>query len=234
MFGCSAYLSKRRLPNKRICSRGLRVPCYQNCVRGPAIDLGCGPGFQTIALAELGFAPVIAVDTSKELLAELRTRTGTSAIEIRETDLASLDSIATPDASVIVCMGDTLTHLPTRAAVQDLFRVVFGKLASGGLFVITHRDLTGELNGTDRFLPVHADDSRIMTCFLEYKNEDFVVVNDLVYVREESGWKFNKSSYDKLRLSSNWISAGLRDAAFEIEREQPAGRLLLVAARKQI
>jgi hypothetical protein len=53
-------------------------------------------------------------------------------------------------------------------------------------------------------------------------------------VREESGWKFNKSSYDKLRLSSNWISAGLRDAAFEIEREQPAGRLLLVAARKQI
>jgi SAM-dependent methyltransferase len=203
--------------------------------RGPAIDLGCGPGFQTIALAELGFAPVIAVDTSEELLAELRTRSGSYAIEIREADLASPESIgATPDASVVVCMGDTLTHLPTRAAVQDLFRVVFGKLAPGGLFVLTYRDLTGELYGTDRFLPVQADDSRIMTCFLEYKNEDFVVVNDLVYVRQESGWKLNKSSYEKLRLSSNWTSDQLRDAGFEIEREEPAGRLHLVVARKQI
>jgi SAM-dependent methyltransferase len=202
--------------------------------RGPAIDLGCGPGFQTIALSELGFAPVIAVDTSKELLAELRTRSGSYAIETREADLASLDSIGTtPDAAVIVCMGDTLTHLPTRAAVQDLFRVVFGKLAPGGLFVITYRDLTGELYGTDRFLPVQADDSRIMTCFLEYNDEDFVVVNDLVYVREESGWKLNKSSYEKLRLSSSWVSDRLIDAGCEIEREEPAGRLLMVAARKQ-
>jgi len=203
--------------------------------RGSAIDLGCGPGFQTIALAQLGFAPVIAIDTSKQLLAELRTRIGSYAIETREADLASPDSIgATPVASVIVCMGDTLTHLPTRAAVQDLFRLVFSRLTPGGLFVLTYRDLTGELYGTDRFLPVQADDSRIMTCFLEYKNEDFVVVNDLVYVREESGWKLNKSSYEKLRLSTNWISDRLCDAGFEIEREEPAGRLHMVAARKQI
>ena len=40
--------------------------------RGAALDLGCGPGFQSLALAELGFAPVIALDTSAALLAELR------------------------------------------------------------------------------------------------------------------------------------------------------------------
>src|ERR1700756_1302802 len=44
--------------------------------RGAAIDLGSGPGFQTIALAELGYAPVIAVDTSDELLTELRAHSG--------------------------------------------------------------------------------------------------------------------------------------------------------------
>ena len=38
--------------------------------RGPALDLGSGPGFQSIALAELGFSPVIAIDTSAELLTE--------------------------------------------------------------------------------------------------------------------------------------------------------------------
>jgi SAM-dependent methyltransferase len=147
--------------------------------RGPAVDLGCGPGFQTIALAELGFAPVIAVDISK-----------------------------------------------------DLFSFVFSKLAPGGLFVLTYRDLTGELYGTDRFFPVHADDSKIMTCFLEYKSEDFVVVNDLVYVREESGWELKKSSYEKLRLSSKWTTDRLRETGFEIERKEPAGRLLTIVARK--
>jgi SAM-dependent methyltransferase len=202
---------------------------------GPAIDLGCGPGFQTIALVELGFAPVIAVDISKELLVELRTRSGSSAIETREADIASPDTIGpSPDAAVIVCMGDTLTHLPSRSAVQDLFRAVFCKLKAGGLFVITYRDLTSELYGTDRFLPVQADDSRIMTCFLEYQDEDFVIVNDLVYVREESGWKLNKGSYEKLRLSSEWISHKLRDAGFKIECEEPAGRLYMVVAQKQI
>jgi SAM-dependent methyltransferase len=201
--------------------------------RGPAVDLGCGPGFQTIALAELGFAPVIAVDISKELLAELRTRSKSYAIETREADLASPDSIgATPEAAVIVCMGDTLTHLPNRAAVKDLFSFVFSKLAPGGLFVLTYRDLTGELYGTDRFFPVHADDSKIMTCFLEYKSEDFVVVNDLVYVREESGWELKKSSYEKLRLSSKWTTDRLRETGFEIERKEPAGRLLTIVARK--
>jgi hypothetical protein len=53
-------------------------------------------------------------------------------------------------------------------------------------------------------------------------------------VREESGWKLNKSSYEKLRLSSSWASAGFRDAGFEIECAESAGRLLMVAARKQI
>jgi SAM-dependent methyltransferase len=202
--------------------------------RGLAIDLGSGPGFQTIALAELGYAPVIAVDTSKELLAELQARSGSYAVETREADLTSFASLGViGDASVIVCMGDTLTHLPSKAAVQELFRVAYGKLAPGGLLVLTYRDLTGELYGTDRFLPLQADDSRIMTCFLEYKNDDSVVVNDLVYVREEDGWKLHKSSFEKLRLSSNWISTALRDARFEIECEESAGRLLMVVAQKR-
>lgn len=38
---------------------------------GLAVDLGCGPGQQSLALARIGFASVVAVDTSKDLLDEL-------------------------------------------------------------------------------------------------------------------------------------------------------------------
>ena len=38
---------------------------------GLAIDLGCGPGYQSAALADLGFSRVIAIDASQTLLDEL-------------------------------------------------------------------------------------------------------------------------------------------------------------------
>ena len=153
---------------------------------GIAVDLGSGPGFQSIALAELGYSPVTAVDSSRELLGELQARKQSYGIETWETDITRLDWATLPEnASVLVCMGDTLTHLPSKDSVQKLFTDVFEKLAAGGVFVLTYRDLTGELAGTDRFLPVQADDTRIMTCFLEYKSSDAVTVHDLVYVRGE-------------------------------------------------
>ena len=200
---------------------------------GTAVDLGSGPGFQTISLAELGYSPVIAVDSSRKLLAELQARKQSYDIETREADITRLDFIALPEnASAIVCMGDTLTHLPSKESVQKLFADAFQKLAPGGVFVISYRDLTVELTGTDRFLPVQADDTRIMTCFLEYKTDDAVTVHDLVYVRGEGGWKLNKSSYEKLRLASSWVADALCNAGFTLTQEAPAGRLLMVVAQK--
>jgi SAM-dependent methyltransferase len=200
---------------------------------GMALDLGCGPGFQTIALAELGFSPVVAVDTSTELLRELEEHKGSYPIETREADLASLEDIElSGEAVMAVCMGDTLTHLPSREGVARLFTAVFRKLASGGTFVITYRDLTSELTGVDRFLPVRGDDRRIMTCFLEYESADAVVVSDLVHVRGENGWTLEKSSYRKLRLSQQWVADALTKAGFSIRLQGPAGRLLLAVARK--
>jgi SAM-dependent methyltransferase len=200
---------------------------------GTAVDLGSGPGFQSIALAELGYSPVIAVDSSRELLGELQVRKGSYEIATREADVTTLDWAALPEsASVIVCMGDTLTHLPSKDSVQKLFTDVFQKLAAGGVFVLTYRDLSGELAGTDRFLPVQADDTRIMTCFLEYNSSDAVTVHDLIYVRGERGWKLNKSSYEKLRLGSSWVADSLRKAGFTVTQEGSAGRLLMAVAQK--
>jgi SAM-dependent methyltransferase len=136
---------------------------------GAAIDLGSGPGFQSIPLAELGYSPVVAVDSSHKLLAELESRKQAYDIETREADITRLDLVALPETvSVIVCMGNTLTHLPSKESVQELVTCVFQRLAPGGVFVLTYRDLTRELEGIDRFLLVQADDTRIMTCFLEY------------------------------------------------------------------
>lgn len=202
---------------------------------GPAIDLGSGPGFQSFALAELGYSPVIAIDTSRALLAELESRRPAAAIQTIEADITRLESLQLPkQAALVVCMGDTLTHLPAKTAVFSLFKDVYRRLWPEGRFLLTYRDLTHELEGTDRFLPVQADDSRIMTCFLEFSSPDAVIVHDMVYSRENGVWSLKKSSYPKLRLAASWVAEALRAAGFVEVREQTAGRLLLMTAIKRI
>lgn len=200
---------------------------------GLALDLGCGPGFQTLALAALGYSPVFAFDTSRELLEQLQAQAGSVSIMTRQMDITRLEDAELPgEATVSVCMGDTLTHLPSKAAVQKLFADVYARLAPEGTLVLTYRDLTAELIGADRFLPIRADDTRIMTCFLEYSSPDFATVHDLIYVKEDGGWRLNKSCYDKLRLSSDWVRGALREAGFTVTQEGATGRLLLAVGEK--
>jgi SAM-dependent methyltransferase len=199
---------------------------------GIAIDLGSGPGFQSIALAELGFDRVIAVDTSQSLLNELNGHKGDLPIETVLADLRDFDRLATPgSADAIVCMGDTLTHLETKADVSNLLEKARDNLPLGGLLVLTFRDLSTELTGLDRFLPIRADADRTMVCMLEYEPET-VVVNDLVHVREAKGWTLRKSSYRKLRLCPAALAGELTNLGLTVKRNEPLGRMLAIVAER--
>lgn len=172
-----------------------------------ALDLGCGSGFQSVALHELGYH-VLALDISEKLLSELAGRADARGTTTRLGDMRHLgDHVAPASAQIVVCMGDTLTHLSSRQEVSELFRSLACALKPGGLFVLGYRDLAAtELLGLERFISVRGDDERVMTCSLEYGNPDTVVVNDMVQVRESTGeWSLRKSSYRKLRLPLAWV-----------------------------
>jgi SAM-dependent methyltransferase len=232
MFGVS--FEDRVSEQKSFLSSTL-APLHYTPQGATAVDLGCGPGFQTIALAQLGFSPVIAIDTSAELLDELGVHVGDLPVRIEKADMRDLPAIVqTGQATVIVCMGDTLTHLPEKRDVSTLFRGAFDRLRPGGMFVITYRDLTKELHGIDRFIPVRSDENKIMTCFLEFENADSVVVHDLVYLRQDMGWSLNKSSYRKLRLGIEWVRDELSRAGFDILSEDLSGRLIGLGAVKPV
>jgi len=196
---------------------------------GLAIDYGCGPGFQALALAELGFAPVIAVDSSAELLDELKAHRGGWDIELEQADLTQFE--VGRKASVAVCMGDTLTHVADKDAIRSFFARVGEQLVDGGAFVITFRDLSVAAADVDRFIPVRSDADKIMTCFLEYETPETVRVTDLVYTRGATSWSLEKSSYIKLRLSVQWVAQALSEAGFVSVTTGMAGRLNLVVAR---
>ena len=167
----------------------------------------------------MGFKSVIGVDTSQELLDELadyaRSRPAITAINA---DLvrALPDALGGHAADVVVCMRDTVLHLPRRGAVVELCERVARVLAPGGSFVMTYRDLTQPLRGLERFMPLRSDDERIMLCILEYEDPEAVTVNDLIYARSAEGWQLTKSSYPKLRLAPDWVRDHLAGAGLNI------------------
>lgn len=200
---------------------------------GTAVDLGCGPGTQALALAGLGFAPVLAVDTSAALLDELTGLAAAAGADVRPVaaDLRTAlpDCAAPGTVHAVVCMGDTLTHLPAHGDVTTLLAATATALADGGHLVITYRDLTEPLHGTDRILPVRSGEDRIMTCFLEYADEERVTVHDLVHSRADDGtWQLRTSSYPKLRIASGWLERQCGEAGLTVRHSAPGARGLQV------
>ena len=201
--------------------------------KGIAVDLGSGPGYQSFALANLGYGTVLAIDTSRRLLDELEAAKADHPVKAVLADLRAFPAfVERRTAGAIVCMGDTLTHLESRADISKLFLDAHEALAPDGRLVLTFRDLSTELRGLDRFLPVRADDRRIMTCVLEYEPES-VVVNDLIHVRDGSGWRLHKSSYRKLRLAPAALATELDEIGFVVDHNRPAGRMHAISARKR-
>ncbi|MDF3148450.1 MULTISPECIES: class I SAM-dependent methyltransferase [unclassified Streptomyces] len=206
-----------------------------------AVDLGCGPGHASLALAGLGFDSVLAVDLSRPLLSELAAHAAqVPAVRAVRADVrTALRELVRPgSAGAVVCLGDTLTHLPTRGDVAALFADVAAALAPGGTAVFAYRDLTVPLTGTDRFLPVRATEDRIMTCFLEYPDDydDYtVVVHDLIHTRDtpDSDWTLTARSYRKLRLSHTWVVEQLGTAGLRVRHEEsgPGGMRTVVLER---
>ncbi len=198
---------------------------------GVAVDLGCSSGLQAIPLAELGHE-VVAIDLCARLLAELRDRAGTLPVRTVQGDLLGFPRYLTAPADVIVCMGDTLPHLPTTAAVDELLHLAAANLAPCGLLALTFRDHVGnELKGAQRFIPVRSDAERVLTCFLEY-GDGFVDVHDLVHSRTPEGWKQSVSSYRKLRLDRFAVAANLAAEGLDVVRNDVERGLVTILARR--
>ena len=196
-----------------------------------AVDLGAGFGMHAIPLAQRGF-DVTAIDNCRVLLEELRSRAGVLPITICEADLLEFRAYIEQEAKIILCMGDTLTHLPGFSAVDSLLQSVAAALARNGVFAATFRDYaTKPLEGDARFIPVRADDARILTCFLEY-GRDQVTVHDLLHRRENGEWRQSVSSYPKLRLAPEWLIARLAERGFSVQRDATASGMVRIVATK--
>src|SRR6266498_3039258 len=97
---------------------------------GTCVEVGCGPGRMTGALAER-FDRVLALDVSPAMLARARAAVPDERVEFRLVSGDRLDGVEDAVADVLVCYL-VLQHLPTRAAVLAYLADFARVLTPGG------------------------------------------------------------------------------------------------------
>lgn len=194
-----------------------------------AIDLGAGHGIQSIPLAQLGFQ-VIAIDFNQQLLHELKANAGSLDIKTVNDDIRNIEHFA-HNPGLVVCGGDTLSHLAGKEEVKAFLQDIAQSLTTNGKLILSFRDYTTPLTGTARFIPVKSDDSRILTCILDYE-DDSVNVTDLLHERIDNTWHQKVSTYKKVRLLATEITGYLETISMAINFNQPINRLTTIIATK--
>jgi 2-polyprenyl-3-methyl-5-hydroxy-6-metoxy-1,4-benzoquinol methylase len=182
-----------------------------------AIDLGAGFGMHSVPFARKG-GRVLAIDSSQELLNSLAQSAVGLPVQRIKGDLLEFQSHVTEAPQVVLCMGDTITHLPNLSSVERLIEMVAREIASNGTFVITFRNYTVPLVAEQRFVRVRSDNTRILTCFLEYEG-DVVNVHDVLHQRDGDEWRMTVSSYRKLRIHPEELSNFVQRLGFDVQRQ---------------
>jgi len=195
-----------------------------------AIDLGCAHGIQSIALASSGFQ-VTAVDNNRQLLEELRVNKGKLNIKIVEEDIREVLKFKDLNPDLIVCAGDTLTHLENYNEIERFLENCCEVLQPGGFLFLSFRDYSNKLSGDARFIPVRSDADRIMTCFLEFTPTQ-VHVTDLIHDRQGESWTQKVHSYFKFRIADSEVKDILESCKMAIHSEQTERGMITIVAQK--
>jgi SAM-dependent methyltransferase len=135
MAGVPAYADFAKFYDQIMGDRSALIERVRGYVRSylpdaaSLLELGCGTGAVLAGLADR--LQVTGIDLSPEMLATAKARlTGAHLVQA---DITEFSLGTTFD--VVICVFDTLNHLPTFNAWLAMFRQVDVHLAEGGLFI---------------------------------------------------------------------------------------------------
>jgi SAM-dependent methyltransferase len=104
-----------------------------------ALDLGCGTGAIAVELVARGY-DVIGIDLSEDMLGQARQKAeqrgighGEGGLSLIRQDISDFELFGTVD--LIVCLLDTVNHLPDCGRVKRMLRLCFQYLNPGGMFI---------------------------------------------------------------------------------------------------
>ena len=176
------------------------------------LDLGCGTGSMTLALAEAGY-DMTGLDLSEEMLSEAdsRAREVGKNILFLQGDMTDFELYGTVDG--IVCCLDGINHLTDRDALRACFLMAARYLNPGGLFLF-------DVNTPFKFRTQYADNDYLLEedgavcCWSNRLNKKGDICDFILTVFEEQPNGLYKRT-DGITRERCWGRKALQNAAGE-------------------
>jgi len=191
-------------------------PFEQHGVRR-VLDAACGTGHHAIALARQGYR-VVGTDLSAPMIARAVENAAVRDVDVTFT-VAGLGGYAalgqTFDAAI--CLGNSLPHLLTGAAVEEALADFAAVLRPGGLLVIQNRNFDRVWRERERFMPPQpfrdAEGEWIFVRFYDFY-EETLAFNMLRLRRTEEGWSQSVESTQLRPIFALDLAPALAAAGF--------------------
>ena len=181
------------------------------------LDAACGTGHHAIALAREGYQ-VVGADLSAPMIEKANANAADFGIDVQFT-VAGLGGYAalgqTFDAAI--CLGNSLPHLLSEAAVEDALADFAAVLRPGGLLVIQNRNFDRVWRERDRFMSPQtfrdAEREWIFVRFYDFHQES-LTFNMLRLRRTAEGWAQDIRSTELRPIFGQDLALALAAAGF--------------------
>ncbi|PJZ68315.1 methyltransferase [Leptospira perolatii] len=197
---------------------------------GYAWDLGSGNGVQSLPLAKLGFK-VLAIDFSENLLNELKSRSKTDQIQTKVADIRDPTLYTGESPELLICMGDTLTHLESQMEVGDLLSTWASFLMDGAKLVLGYRDLSSGKDGDKIGFVVRSEREKIFSCLLTFAT-GIVEVTDIFHEWNGGSWNYQMSTYHKIVLPLDRMIESISKRGFALLHQKERNGMQILCFEK--
>ncbi len=195
-----------------------------------AIDIGCGPGAYSIALSNLGFSEIHAVDFCRDIFHQDLLRN--NHIKIHTIDIRQIEKLSFKEMDFILCTGDTILYLNGESEIDRLFSLISEMLNAEGQFLLKFRDFSVELPFIERFKTSKATDSFIKNIGLIYEKEYLYTV-DLINKIVDGKWITEKGQSKKYRLSFEKSLSLLEKNGMKVKKSSSRNMNIEILAKKE-
>jgi glycine/sarcosine N-methyltransferase len=193
-------------------------PIFQSLAKkynmATALDAGCGTGFHSILLAQLGLH-VTATDISAQMLRQAKRNAEHMSVQVDtiQTSFQGINKSVHNKFDAVFCLGNTLPHVLTEEELFQSFKSFRKILNSDGRVFLQLLNYERILNFRERILNVKEVNDKIFVRFYDYEGES-IVFNILTIQKSGGQMEHSLNSVRLFPWRSSDIVRSLKDAGF--------------------
>jgi len=180
-----------------------------------ALDAGCGTGFHSFLLAQLGVR-VTAVDISAEMLKKVREHSEKLQLRVKtvQVNFQHLTSSIKERFDLVLSLGNSLAHLLSAEDLQKTLGQFSACTRPGGVLLLQNLNYDRIMANRERIQNVKENGAKTFTRFYEYSGD--TVLFSILIEESNKGSIFKKKKTVQLRpIFEKDLKSVLATAGFE-------------------